>query len=501
VKKRCFAAKRRRFRRKKRFFVAKKRCFRVGKRSFAAKTRRFRVEKRSFATKTRRFRVKGHAFLAKTTSFSAKARAFRVKTRLCAPTPLRYIAPVASSRVIRRVVLEHASRAQLARFLEKHGAAFFAAHGLSLDELARSSTRDRVIVARVFDLVHDTTLDPAAPAGLRAALAALDALATHGAEAILRADTQGVLPRATYGDEDMALVVLLDHPELAGEARREADAEEVQRFMECEPKEPRALVFGADQARAFADALGKELALRDRTKTCETHHRRAGDVVTLEILHGRRPKTFDKIDTKTLEIDAQTDTHGERAYVEIDLASGRVAIHAARGVKELICEVLGVVLAGDARFFRPARVYDLSPFANLPAALSTEDASPRLTRVELHAIHVLSGAGTLMSYARARRDLLGDEGAKDALFAALRSGRPVAVKLYLFIEGRKSGVRLELSTKGEKNLVDFERSDPDVVAIVRGYLRARGVLREVAPSEPGAREGAFAGEPLSRAAP
>jgi hypothetical protein len=62
--------------------------------------------------------------------------------------------------------------------------------------------------------------------------------------------------------------------------------------------------------------------------------------------------------------------------------------------------------------------------------------------------------------------------------AALGAGRVVAVKLYLFVSGRPRPVGVELSTKSAKNMVDFDRSDPDVVAIVRGYLTARGILRD-----------------------
>jgi hypothetical protein len=52
--------------------------------------------------------------------------------------------------------------------------------------------------------------------------------------------------------------------------------------------------------------------------------------------------------------------------------------------------------------------------------------------------------------------------------------------LYLSIQGRPRALGVELSIKGGKNLVDFDRTDPEIVEIVRGYLRARGVLREAA---------------------
>jgi hypothetical protein len=308
----------------------------------------------------------------------------------------------------------------------------------------------------------------------------LDALATPaGGEAILRADDKALIPRATYGDEDLALVLLLDHAALAVDARREADADEVQSFTEYEPETPKPLRVGAEEIGALERVLGAKLEERDRTRRCEIHARREEDIVSLEIVHGRRPKTFDKVDAKTLELDQSTDIHTERAFADVNVAAGTIAVHAARGIKEIVREALGEVLASSPTHFRPARSYDLSPFAHLPAALSTAGASPRLRRVELHGIHILTAnGGTLMSFVRSRKDLLLDEAAKDSLEAALRAGKPVAVTLYLFLDGRPRGVCVEMSTKGGKNLVDFDRSDPEVVEVVRGYLRARGVLRE-----------------------
>jgi hypothetical protein len=114
---------------------------------------------------------------------------------------------MASKRLVRRVVLERASRILLVELLRTFGASFFAAHGVSLDELEAAPARDRRLVHRVFDLVHDARAVPEVPAALRARLAAWDALATAaGGEAILHADVTTKIPRATYGDEDLALV-------------------------------------------------------------------------------------------------------------------------------------------------------------------------------------------------------------------------------------------------------------------------------------------------------
>jgi hypothetical protein len=53
-------------------------------------------------------------------------------------------------RLVRRVVLERASRILLARLLETFGASSFEAHGVSVAELAASVPRDRRLVASHF---------------------------------------------------------------------------------------------------------------------------------------------------------------------------------------------------------------------------------------------------------------------------------------------------------------------------------------------------------------
>jgi hypothetical protein len=404
-------------------------------------------------------------------------------------------------RLVRRVVLERASRILLARLLTTFGASFFEAHGLSLAELAASVPRDRRLVHRVFDLVHDTKAVPELPAALRSRLAAWDALATPaGGEAILHADVSGAIPRATYGDEDLALVMLLDHPQLAVEARREAEADEVQSFTEYEPEAPRAFAVGDAEIGALARTLGERLEAKGRTRLCKVHRRREGSQLSLEIVFAKRPKTFDKVDAVALELDASTDIHTERAFAELDLDRGALAVHAPPVMKEMLREALGTVLAGAASFFTPARSYDLSPFARPEEALSTAGVFD-LSRVELHALHVQTrGGGTTMSFVRPRRDVQGDDDALPVVQLALERGVVVAVKLYLFIHGRARATCVELSTKNARSVLDFDRSDPEIVAIVRAYLVARGVLREspVAPAPaPPAGGDALAKAPLA----
>jgi hypothetical protein len=385
-----------------------------------------------------------------------------------------------ANRVIRRVVLERSSRPLLVRFLTVHGAAFFAAHDFPLDGLAAAPSSDRALVHHLFDLLHTPSL--ARPPALLAALAALDALATpNGGDELVRLDVDARLPRATYGDEDLALFALLERPELATEARRAADADRVQSFTEYEPGVHGPLAFGDAEKVALASTLAPRLDAKDRTRLCIIHATRDGDETSLEIVHGRRARTFDKIDAKSLQVDASTDSHTERAFVTLDRRAGNVAIHAAVAVKDLVCESLGEVLASRRDFFRAARVYDLSPFRDLDTALAIDGASPRLRRVELHAISAQTPLGSAVTFARPRQDLLADRAVRDPLLAVLGYGTPVAVKLYLVIDGRERPLKVEIAVNGKKNRVDFDRDDPAIVEVVRSYLRARGVLRDVAP--------------------
>jgi hypothetical protein len=201
--------------------------------------------------------------------------------------------------------------------------------------------------------------------------------------------------------------------------------------------------------------------------------------VSLEIVYARRPKTFDKVDAKTLAVDQSTDIHRERAFVEIDLASGTLLVHAPVAMKEIVRASLGEAMTGARAFFRPARSYDLSPFADPDTALAPTGMPARLRRVELHALHVQTAGRTILSAVRPRASVLADDEATESIAAALRAGDPVGVKLYLFLDERPRPVCVEIATKGGKNVVDFDRSDPELVTIVREYLRACGVLRDL----------------------
>ena len=283
------------------------------------------------------------------------------------------------------------------------------------------------------------------------------------------------------GDEDLALTALLEKPDLAEAVRVAAEVEGITGFTEYESEDGRPLSFDDAEREALEATFGASLAELDRTRLCKVHVTREPGKVSLEIVHARRPKTFDKVDVSTLAVDATTDVHTERAFAELDLATGALAIHAQVGVKRLVCEALGIVLASSSRYFRPASSYDLGALVHPMALLSVEGVL-RLERVELHDVAVRTAKGTIVAINRPRADHHPHDDGRRNRDLALQLGKPVAMKVYLSIRGRERPLKVEITAKDGKNRVDFDRQDPEVVEIVRAYLRARGILRDTAPA-------------------
>jgi hypothetical protein len=386
---------------------------------------------------------------------------------------------------VRRAVLERLARPLLSRFLSTHAADFCAAHAFPLPALHASDPRDRTLVHRLFALLHADAL-PAFPEAALRWLAALDALAcTRGGELLIARDTGRVLPRAKLGDEDLALTAILELPELALEAQSLLPSEAgdgIDGFTEYDPASPYSFEFDDAKRATFESLCGDELEARDRTRYCFVYVTRESKRLALEIEYCRRPKTRDKLDVETLAVAPATDVNAERAFAEIDAETGRLALHAPHAaIKDVIRKALGRVLAGSEAHFTAARVYDLSPFRKLDEALKPD--GDRLLSVALHQITLRTVAEVEIDLSRARRDVRGDTSVASILNEATTIGFPVAVKLYLGILGRKTPLKVELSAKQGRNRLHFNRTDPEVVAIVRGYLLARGVLREITPIE------------------
>jgi hypothetical protein len=299
----------------------------------------------------------------------------------------------AHKRVIRRGVLERAAHGLLARYLAPF-APYLDAHGVSLATLAEAPQDDRALPRRLDAVFHDPTTDPAPPPELLERLAALDALATpDGAAELVRLDKDKTLPRGTHGDEDLALVALLEQPELAASAKVAASREPEHKFVEYAPAaaaRPQALDDAA--VAALREVLGVELDALDHTAYCDVTLTAQGDELILEIDHGSRPQTRDRVDPKSLRVAQVTDVAARRAYARYHGVTGRLCVRALPRVRQVVVRAFGRVLAGDPGAFRAEGLYDLSPFLDLEAALAVEGVE-RLVKVELHCLTVATADG------------------------------------------------------------------------------------------------------------
>jgi hypothetical protein len=196
--------------------------------------------------------------------------------------------------------------------------------------------------------------------------------------------------------------------------------------------------------------------------------------VVLEIEHGSRPQTRDRVDPKRLVVAHVTDVTARRAFARYHARTGRLCVRALPRVREVIVRAFGEVLASEPDAFRAEGLYDLAPFRDLASALATGGVE-RLVKVELHHIAVVTEDGLAMSFSRPRRDVLASAGAS-VIEASLAAGLPVSVRVYLHAVGRARPVRLELAADEKNNSVDFDREDADVAALVLAYMRARRIL-------------------------
>ena len=385
-------------------------------------------------------------------------------------------------RFIRRGVLERAARPALARYLAPF-AAHFEAHALDLAALAASPQDDRTLPRRIDAILHGGLSGPAPPQELLDILAALDALATpDGAAELVRLDEHRRLPRGTHGDEDLALVALLDHPDLARTARVAAARDAEHKFVEYAPRAgARRAAFDDAAVEALRAQLGTHLDALDHTAFCDVTLHAQGDELILEIEHGSRPQTRDRVDPKSLRVAQVTDVTARRAYARYHGRSGKLCVRALPRVRQVIVRAFGQIVAADPEAFRAEGLYDLSPFRELVSALAV-DGVARLVKVELRHLVLATADGMHMVLSRARVDLLASSG-RPAVDGCLVFADPVGVRVYLHVLGRARPVRLELLADGDKNSVDFDRDDPEVVAVVVAYMRARGILCTLATEE------------------
>jgi len=376
-------------------------------------------------------------------------------------------------KIVRREVLDHAARPLLVELLTPF-ASFFDRHGVRLDDLAKTSQEDRALVARVHALVHDDGAIEPPPDDLVELLALLDALATSdAADALIRYDTERRLPRGTHGDVDLGLIALLRHPELAELVAAATAREPEHKFAEYAPARTDLELGVTRPALAkLAKVLGARLAALDHTDVCRPELTKNRWYVELEIVHGSRPKTRDTIDPASRSLAQITDVTARRSFARIDRRTGRLFVRAYPRVREEIRRAFGEVLADDGDFYSPAGLYDLSVFKDVDAALAPE--SP-VKRVELRMISMVAHDGVSSLFKRGRADLLVSS-SRPIIEMSLRGASPIAVRIYLDIGGSRM-IRVELAADGKRNVIDYNRDDPEVRRIVERFLQSRGIMR------------------------
>jgi hypothetical protein len=291
-------------------------------------------------------------------------------------------------RLFRRELLERIPRPLLVRILAPHDA-FFAAAGISLSDLAATPQDDRSLVRRVDALLHNPAITP--PPALIDGIVAIDSIATASGQATLFA----LCPELTAkrrGPEDAAATAFLDYPDAFARARRGGESPNALPFSEYNAVSHRAARDATEACKALEDGFRPWLVARGRTPRIVIHATERGDVLHVEIEHGRPPATDDVVDD-ALELTQVTLTRTERAHFILDRAKSHLGVHAAHpSIKDLLRRLVGEHFYGDPDHFRRAGIYTLAPLSrNLDEALSFADV-PGIEGVELVGIIVLTPA-------------------------------------------------------------------------------------------------------------
>jgi hypothetical protein len=362
----------------------------------------------------------------------------------------------------------------LARLLEAHGG-YLASVGVELGALAASAQMDRKLPRRIYAIFNDPSIEPGPPTELSELLGALDLLASdEGATELRRIDREGLLPRNRFGPTELALVAMLEQPELAALARAVTRPSMETKFAEYGAAPGTKLAPLDDAAQKALEAwLSKGLEVRDHTGFCFTQAFRKDGHIEIEVDHGTRPRTRDTVDPDSHALSQVTDVTARRAFARLVSATGRLSVRGLPAVRELIRTGLGAVLAGDPQAFGAKGLYDLTPFKNLDTALA---ADGRLLLVELRKITFVRDSGLHVDFTRRENMLAQPSDAEDVRHFAARC-TPVAVKVYLHHEDyRTRPIRVELHANGSNNAVDYDRREARVVRIVEAYLRSRDVM-------------------------
>jgi hypothetical protein len=376
---------------------------------------------------------------------------------------------MASTRIVRREVLERTPRALLVRIFAPF-ADFFAAHGIALDALAATEQMDRALVRRAYDALHADV--EAVPGDLRANLAAIDGLSNSSGQTALF-ELCPELATVRRGPEETAATALVDYPEAFARARKVADSSAGPTFSDFDASSLDAPEVTPTTTGAILAGVLAWLVRQGRSRHCDHHLVTKANELHLEIDHGRLPATDDVVG-ESLELTQMTLVRTERAHVIVDLARGRASIHGAHAaIKDLLRRLVGEHWYGNPDHFRRGGIYTLDPLArNLDDALSFADV-PRIKEITLLGLQVAT------PYARDRRDSLEGEDVRtlrdsDRFLKLLADGAvPEWFKLRMKIEGYTRPFVVELAAARKKAP---SKLPDEIEKIVDEWLIARGFI-------------------------
>ena len=232
--------------------------------------------------------------------------------------------------LVSRELLERVRRDLLARVLEPYRL-WLEAKRIKLDALRDSPQDDHALVHPLHDLLNGG--DPLLPPALTAALPALDAVATEwGHEQLRRLDAKKVLPQERLGNETLAAVAYLDHPELFAQVKVGAKPARVTGYTEYTPRALKPLPRDPARFAALGRALGAAFAQRGRPKYCEplvTHFARES---IIDFVFARLPSTTEQL-TESLSKADDVDEGDHAAGARVLPPRDRAARGAGPGVR------------------------------------------------------------------------------------------------------------------------------------------------------------------------
>jgi hypothetical protein len=374
-----------------------------------------------------------------------------------------------SRRSVKRDLLEHMSRALLARVCEPFAAPLRHAW-IDVAVLAASEHHDRRHVHALCDALN--ARPSKLPAELHQILVDIGDVATPaGQEALTSLDARGALPRGTLGPADYAATAWLDHPELFVLARVRVSAATVRTFAEYEAIDDRQLELSPERLAAVEAELAPWLASKNRTGFVRVVTLDGEDRVTFEIQHGRPPADRDIIDPKALSVRAVTDVTAQRTLAVATRATGKLAVHGHPGIREVVRRALGQAFFGSPDHYRAEGTLDLAPLFDPDAALA---CIPGIAAIELRSVTVRApGEGGRATYDGEGGDVRASDFA-DEVRRALARCIVLKARIDVKLEGRDAFAQVDL---GPGASLHFDRDDRELDRAVRALLVARRIMR------------------------